>query len=424
MGVKSMKSIAKLAAGLLVAGFAAGVSAQTITFSTPSPANTTQGTAANGVFVDVIYTAPAMNGPAVVGVDVFIPAEFTGLTSNDNSECIVGQPAAGRIRISQVDINLAPIPSNTICRLTFNVGAAVTTGTYNFSLCNAASGGGCVDPVGATVNFGAGFQVTAAPVATGPQIVAGSPAFGSTTAVSGGTLGGPAVTQNISFGASTGGANGGTTALVCTDDDANTTLSAAANQTGITNGATPASITASFTPGAARTVVVSCTATRQGAGEQTFSYTFNVAAGAVATGPTLTPPAQTAITVNGNAVGAVGTNSIQYTAAGGTAGQSTALACTVTSGAPAVSIVSGGSQNVATGSQPAPVVVGVTLTNAAQPNVGTVTCNGTVFTISAPAGSTFVPPAVIPASSLWSQLSLIALFAALGGVVLVLRRNG
>jgi hypothetical protein len=70
------------------------------------------------------------------------------------------------------------------------------------------------------------------------------------------------------------------------------------------------------------------------------------------------------------------------------------------------------------------VVVGVTLTNAAQANVGVVTFNGTAFTISAPAGSTFVPPEVIPASSLWSQLSLIALFAALGGLVLVLRRNG
>jgi hypothetical protein len=53
-----------------------------------------------------------------------------------------------------------------------------------------------------------------------------------------------------------------------------------------------------------------------------------------------------------------------------------------------------------------------------------VQCNGTNFNVSAPAGSTFTPPAVIPASSLWSQLALILAFLGLGGLVLVMRRNG
>ena len=418
-----MKSIAKLAAALVVAGFASGVSAQTITFGTPTPASTVAGTAANAVTVDVIYDAPGAGGdPVAVGADVFIPPQFTAVTSNDASECVVGSPAAGRIRISQIDLALNPLPDSTICTLTFTVANDVAVGTYNFTLCNTASGGGCVDPEAVTVGFGAGFQVTAAPVVTGPTIVANTPAFGASTAVAGGTLGGAAVTQSITFGASTGGVLNGTTNLLCADDDANTTLSGSATQNGITNGQTPAAITASFTPGAARTVVVSCTATRQGAADQTFNYTFNVAAGVVASGPTLNAPGSTSVNVSINGVGQTGTGSISFTAAGGDAGQSTPLNCAVTSGP--VTIVSGGTQTVNTGSQPAAVIVGVTLTNAAQPNVGVVTCNGTAFTISAPAGSTFVPPEVIPASSLWSQLSLIALFAALGGLVLVLRRNG
>lgn len=416
-----MKNLAKLAAALLVAGFATGATAQTITFGTPTPASTTAGTAVTGVSVVVSYTAPGAGGPSAIAADVTIPAQFTNTASGGDNDCIIGQPEAGRIRISKLDVDNPQVPSQTLCTLTFDVGAAVPVGTYNFSACGTGTGA-CVDG-NVTTNFGAGFQVTAAPVVTGPTIVAGSPAFSSNTNVPGGTLGGAAVTQNISFGASTGGVLGGTTNLVCNDDDgANTTLSASATQNGITNNQTPTTIVASFTPGAARTVNVNCTATRQGTTDQTFSYAFNVAAGGVASGPVLTPPGATTLTVGGNAVGQQGTGSIVFTAANGDAGQSTPLNCSVTSGT--VTIVSGGTQNVNTGSQPAPVVVGVTLTNAAQPNVGVVTCNGTAFTISAPAGSTFVPPEVIPASSLWSQLSLIALFAALGGLVLVLRRNG
>lgn len=417
------------ALGLALLGGMGAVSAQTLSFGNPTPAGTTVGTAANAVTVVVSYTGG--NGVIAVAADVVIPAEFTSVTSS-SARCTVNQPDAGRIRLAAVENDEAELASiANFCTLTFNVANTVVAGNYNFSICSAGNGN-CQAAVGRNiannpvpqfqVTFGNAFAVTAAPVVTGPTIVAGSPAFSSNTNVPGGTLGGAAVTQNISFGASTGGALGGTTNLVCTDDDANTTLSASATQNGITNGQTPTTIVASFTPGAARTVNVNCTATRQGTTDQTFSYAFAVGAGGVASGPVLTPPGATTLTVGGNAVGQQGTGSIVFTAANGDAGQSTPLNCSVTSGT--VTIVSGGTQNVNTGSQPAPVVVGVTLTNAAQPNVGVVTCNGVAFTISAPAGSTFVPPEVIPASSLWSQLSLIALFAALGGLVLVLRRNG
>lgn len=211
------------------------------------------------------------------------------------------------------------IADGTLCTLTFNTAATSTLGVKALTFQNPVVLSG-ITPVVPNLTNGS-IEITNAPVVTGPSIVAGTPAFGSTTPVAGGFLGGAVVTQTISFGASTGGANGGTTDLVCSETDAGTALSASATQNDIADGVTPASITASFTPGAARTVVVNCTATRDGAGAQAFSYTFDVAAGVAPPPP---PP----------------------------------------------------------------------------------------------------PPEVIPASSLWSQLSLIALFAALGGLVMVLRRNG
>ena len=77
------------------------------------------------------------------------------------------------------------------------------------------------------------------------------------------------------------------------------------------------------------------------------------------TGPTLTPPAGgTTVTLGGGTVGQQVTSNIQYSATGGTAGQSSTLTCTAT--APAV-VVSGSPQTITTGgAQPAPVVVGIT----------------------------------------------------------------
>lgn len=427
-----MSNLGKLVLGGVLFGLSAAAAAQSVTVSATSTTVST----ANHVATVTMNIGPAAN---IAGVSFSLQYAAANQTvgsvgvnpnpdivsSNAAFPCVV--TAEGNINCGGF-LNSGTLAANTVLtwQIPFDIGTNVVAAGANPLTIVANSpiltDSNAVETTITTITNGS-IAITAAPVATGPELVAGSPAFNSSTAVAGGTLGGAAVTQQITFGAAINGVLGGTSALACTDDDANTTLSAGANQTGIVDGATPTAITASFTPGTARTVVVSCTVTRQNAANQNFTYTFNVAAGVVATGPTLTPPGQVAISVNSNTVGAVGTTSIVFTAAGGNAGQSTPLTCSVATGAPAVTIVSGGNQNVATGSQPAPVVVGVTLTGSAQPNVGTVNCNGTIFTISAPAGSTFVPPEVIPASSLWSQLSLIALFAALGGLMLALRRN-
>src|SRR5690606_12887300 len=121
-----------------------------------------------------------------------------------------------------------------------------------------------------TVNFGAGFNVLNA---TGPTIVAGAPAFNSTTNLAGGTQGGPNITQNITFGASTGGVLGGTTDLVCTPDIGNLTNG---TQNNIGDGVTPTTMQFSIAPDItmARTATVTCQANADGGGVQNWTYTF------------------------------------------------------------------------------------------------------------------------------------------------------
>ncbi len=404
-----------IALALSPAAFAATVSID------PAAATATPGGATTPAALALTFGGDG----TTVGFEVEVAydtASLDAVVAAQNGASCSNNDATGVVTVQYTDAGLSAIAAGptTFCNLTFTVDAGVADGTaLTLDVRNGLFGDSGGNPVAGphTLNDGV-INVAAAPVPIGPSIVAGTPAFGSTTNIAGGVLGGAAVTQNISFGASTGGSNGGTTDLVCTDDDADTTLSNA-TQNDIADGATPTTMVASFTPGAARTVTVSCTATREGTTDQAFSYTFEVAAGAVATGPTLTAPVQTTISVSGGIIGSTGTGSIQYTASGGTAGQSTALACTAN--AP-VSILSGGNQSVTTGSQPAPVVVGITLSDAAQS--GTVTCNGTTFTVNAGAGVAVVRPAVIPSASTWSKIALFGLLGAFGLLAVGFRRQG
>jgi hypothetical protein len=406
----------KLVRGLSAAGLLAfaGIAAAAEITVTPSSSTVTVGqtfTVDLGFVPDgattnfnfrLNFTTTFADGTATTG---------TGIPNSCQGDPPPISDALGRVSITTTSGTGNPLTyTGLFCTVTFEATAEgaveLTISNENFS-----------DSAGPHTLGSATVTVQAAPTPTGPLITAGSPAFGSTTAVSGGSIAGPAVTQNISFGASTGGAAGGTTDLVCTDDDANTTLSNA-TQNGITEGQTPATMVASFTPGAARTVTVSCTATRQNAAAQNFSYTFEVAEASPVTGPTLSPPAQTTYNVAGS-VGGYGQASIQFTASGGDAGQSTALSCSAV--AP-VEIVSGGSQTVFTGSQPAPVVVRILLTDA--PQSGTVTCNGVIFTINAAAGTTFMRPEIIPSASTWSKLALFGLLGVFGLLAVGFRRQG
>jgi len=331
--------------------------------------------------------------------------------------------ADGRYTLQTLDPDTDPLPAvNNLLRARFNVNAAATAGqTATFAFAPNCGAGEAPN-----MNFCTEFTTTAAArtagtvtdtgvvtVAAGPQGPTISPPAQTTASVAAGTEG-FATQAQFQFTAA-GGDAGQSSTLTCGAPTGTVTLVSGGNQT-VNTGAQPAPIVVS---------VVLTAAAQNPAGTITCNgtlLTVNAPAGGAATGPTVTAPATTTVTVSGANVGQQGTVGIQFAAAGGTPGQSTPLVCGAPTGT--VVLVSGGNQTVNTGTQPAPIVVGVPLTIAAQTPAGTITCNGTLFTINAPAGSTFTPPSVIPASSLWSQLMLIALFAALGGVVLVLRRNG
>ncbi len=139
---------------------------------------------------------------------------------------------------------------------------------------------------------------------------------------------------------------------------------------------------------------------------------------------TVTPPG--AFAMPSGAPGQTVTRPIQFSAAGGAGTGSATIACTAT--APVT--VAPANQTVTGSAQPAPVNVSIPLTSAAQGPFA-VTCVVTdsagartdVFDVSAPAGSALPPPSVVPASSLWSQLALIALLAGLGMAVVGFRRS-
>jgi hypothetical protein len=423
-----MHKIAPLSALLLALGFAGSASAQVFTLSTPSDPDTIQGTGVTGVTVTISYTAPAPATPAAA-LDIVVPAEFTNLVATPTNPSISGSPAdplacqvnvpnANRIRLSP--FVLTGVPSGNLCTITFDVPAATPVGVYNFSTCSAGNGA-CVNGNATGDYSSSAFTVSAGP--TPPTIGAG--VFNA--AGGAGTEGVVTSIGTIDFPLTTPASNGGSGSVLCEDVDAAAPAftfnpSTAVN---VTNSPPSIQVSCPLSPfgggpvgGTARCTIIDSANPAPG---RTENVAVNCPEGAQSTGPTLTPPATTDLTVSQVLVGTNGTASILFSATGGDPGQFSTLTCSVVSGPVTVSPLS---QNVTTGSSPQAITVSVQLTDTAQPNVGVVQCNGTNFNVSAPAGVVVLPPEFIPASSLWSQLALILVFLGLGGLVLVTRRNG
>lgn len=341
-------------------------------------------------------------------IDITVDAaNVDGPTGNE----ICQRVSATRIRIVSPDGGATPLPNaaTLTCEFQVEIDAGAPFGLIPFTVnlidCADRDGNNTVCTLSAT---------SGVDVVDGPQPPTLVPPASGTITFAGGTVG-TQPTSNIQFSI-TGGDPGESVDLTCDTPSAGFTIVSGAPQT-ITTGGTvePIVVRAPALAATAQIGMVTC-------GGSTFS--LEAPAGTPVVGPTLTPPATTSVTTTPALVGQTGRVNILFSAAGGDAGQSSTLTCSVLTGAPTVSIISGGNQTITTGTQPEPVVIGVTMSASAQPNVGTVDCNGTVFTISAPAGTVFVEPEFIPASSLWSQLALIALFASLGGLMLAFRRNG
>lgn len=149
--------------------------------------------------------------------------------------------------------------------------------------------------------------------------------------------------------------------------------------------------------------------------------------GVVPVNPTITTVTATgAFAMPSGALGQTVSRLIDFSASGGAGSGSATINCTAT--APVT--VTPATQTVTGSAQPTDVAVRLQLTNAAQGPfdvVCTVTSGSTVrtdtFNVTAAAGTALPPPTVVPASSTWSQLLLIALMAGLGLAFVGFRRQ-
>lgn len=302
---------------------------------------------------------PAPGSPLVIENVLFIDGAANTVTTTNTNGSVV-------IGTAPPDVNLtfAPAPGGTV---TFPSGVAG-------SVQNASIG------ITATGTVGSGTVSDCA--ITGAGATAFGPPPAAPITVSGGATGSIPLTCTLP---ASGGA--ATATLTCTETDADT----------------PA-------PGAPRTWNLSCP---QGS--------------AVPANPVITTVTPTgAFAMPSGTIGQTVTRPIQFSAAGGVGTGSATIAC---SGAAPLTVAPA-SQTVTGSNQPTPVSVSIPLTASAQGPI-TVTCtvtdlNGTrtdTFDVTAAAGTALPPPSVVPASSLLSQLILIALLAGLGVAVVGFRRS-
>jgi len=258
-------------------------------------------------------------------------------------------------------------------------------------------------------------------------IVTFTPASGSTVAFGGG-LPGANVTQSIAIG-NTGTIGTGTVSgCVISGPDA-ASFSITGGNPSTVPPATSLGLQATL-GAAALNATLTCDVADSSA-TTSATWTLTAPAGTVLQAPTLAanPASGTAITLP-NSYGTAVSSNIVITPSGGDAGGPNAtLTCstgsagfTVTpAGALTFTPPGGAAQNVAVGCTPGAAAIS-----------GTVTCSGTdqaggiawSWPVNCPAAQTAPPPPTfVPASSLWSKLALFGVFAALGMLILGLRRN-
>lgn len=260
-----------------------------------------------------------------------------------------------------------------------------------------------------------------------------APNFGTTiTFPAGATPGSAAPAQTITVTAS--GNQGTATLTGCTTAAPFSVTPSSLTFNDATPGPFDLSVGCSY-PTANATGTLTCTQTDQGGAPTQRTWDLSCPAPNAAPTVTVSPADGSPIAVGSAAPNEFGTAGITFTATGGSGNSPFSINCSSTG---AVQLALGGAaftgqtaNQALTGAQaPQQVRVGVQLTNNAQPAAGTVSCDITdaggprTVTYNVSAGAGISVPLFVPASSLWSQLALIALFLGLGGVVLVLRRNG
>lgn len=266
-------------------------------------------------------------------------------------------------------------------------------------------------------------------ISAGPPpdvVVTFTPASGGTVAFPGGA---PGDTPNGSIAVGNTGTIGSGTVNNCVISGAD------AGAFSVTGGdpttAPPGgNITLEATLGAAAlTATLTCDVADSG-GASTATWTLTAPAGTTLAAPTLgaTPASGTAITLPTSTGTPVSSPiAIAPTAAGDTGGPAATLACSATAGftvAPASLTFAAGSavgQNVMVGCTPDTADAAGSVSCTGSDASGAITWS---WPVTCPAAVDAPPaPTFIPATSLWSKLALFGVFAALGMLVLGLRRN-
>lgn len=349
-----------------------------------------------------------------------LPAAAEIVSSASQITCAVNSPSITCSGFGiPAGVQTIQIPVDIGADEVLSPGSPVTvTGTYR----EPTNG----DAVPTALNNGSVTIITAQPDVN----LVFAPAPGATVSFPAGVAGS---VQNASIGITTTGTVGSGTVSNCAVSGTGASSFTAPAGTITVNGGDTGSIPLTCTlpaSGGAATATLTCTETDADTPSPGAARTWNLSCpqgSAVPANPVITTVTPTgAFAMPAGTIGQTVTRPIQFSAAGGVGTGSATIAC---SGAAPLTIAPT-SQTVTGSNQPTPVSVSIPLTASAQGPI-TVTCtvtdlNGTrtdTFDVTAAAGTALPPPSVVPASSMLSQLILIALLAGLGVAVVGFRRS-
>ncbi|MGE4359120.1 MAG: hypothetical protein AB7D30_04680 [Lysobacteraceae bacterium] len=402
---------------------ASNTTATISTAHTVTVAIATEGTTVDGFLFDLQYDSTLVSLPPFPGPG--LPAHVT-TTGTGAADLICNDFGPAPFTVFRC-IATTPITSPTFqVHIAFNVGATAAPAPgmpLTFGPATVyVTDGGLSEPPFETVTPGSITIVTGPP----PDVVVTfTPASGSTVAFGGG-LPGANVTQSIAIG-NTGTIGTGTVSgCVISGPDA-ASFSITGGNPSTVPPATSLGLQATL-GAAALNATLTCNVA-DSSPTTSATWTLTAPAGTVLQAPTLAanPASGTAITLP-NSYGTPVSSNIVITPTGGDAGGPDAsVACTATAGFTVTAATltftppGGAAQNAVVGCTPGAAAVS-----------GTVSCGGTdqagvinwSWPVTCPAAQTAPPPPTfVPASSLWSKLALFGVFAALGMLILGLRRN-
>ena len=388
--------------------------------------NLTTPIAGGSVTVTVLYDSDGAT--TATQSDIIIntaQVSFVSATSNTASS-LCSLIGGNRLRSQENLPTNGVIPNSTLCTyvLTANAGPAGQVMPLAFSDFLFIDIGGADTSANHTNTNGSLTWLAGPP----PDVVVTfNPASASTIAFGGGAPGAN-VTQSIALG-NTGTIGSGTVSgCVLSGPDA-ASFSITSGNPSTVPPATSIGLQATL-GAAALSATLTCNVADASA-TTSVTWPLTAPAGTVLQAPTLASnPASGASITLPNSYGTPVTSPISITPTGGDAGGPNASVTCSTASAGFTVTPAGALTFTPPGGAAQNAVVGCT--PGASPVGGVVTCTGThqggainwSYDVTCPAAQTAPPPPTfVPATSLWSKLALFGVFAALGMLVLGLRRN-